>query len=269
MRRVFVASMGLLLVVGAQAVTQAAQGDAKVTIIHGLPGFTADIYVDDELLLDGFRPTSTAGPLDLPPATYDVDIREVGAAPDSEPVLSAALPVAAGSNISVVAHLTRTGDGTLTVFENAFSRIAAGESMLRVRHVAEGPSLSVRLDGRLAKEDLSLGDDWGTTADAGRHRISVRSSSSDDTLVASTPLVLEEGNAEIVYVVGSADSGDLDLMLQSIPGQGSVPSSVLSGDGGLGADAMFPPWVVVVMIGAGLTLLVCVRTLTRAGVPRP
>jgi Domain of unknown function (DUF4397) len=268
-RKVFVASVALVLAVGAQAVTQATPGNATVTIVHGLPGFTADIYVNDELLLDGFRPTSTAGPLDLPAGRYDVDIREVGAAPDSDPVLSAALPIRAGSNISVVAHLTRTGDGTLTVFVNAFPRLAPGKSLLRVRHVAEGPSLSVRVDGRVMKEGLSLGGEWGTTADAGRHRISVRSSSSDDTLVPSTPIVLKEGSAEIVYVVGSADAGDVDLMHQSIAGRGSVPSSVLSGDGGLGADASFPAWVVTVIVVAGLTLVVSVRRSTRAGIRHP
>ena len=143
----------LLFVVGTAGATPAASTKASVTIVHGLPGFTADIYLDGELLLNGFRPTSTAGPLRVAPRSYDVDIRTVGAPADSPPVLSATLPITAGSNISVVAHLTRGGDGygALTVFENTFQRLPAGRSLLRVRHVAGGPPLSVRFDGRLVK----------------------------------------------------------------------------------------------------------------------
>jgi hypothetical protein len=76
--------------------------------------------------------------------------------------LSGTLPVTGGSNISVVAHLSRAGDATLTVFENMFRRLPAGRSLLHVRHVSAGPPLSVRFDGRLVKEDLRIRE-WGTT----------------------------------------------------------------------------------------------------------
>jgi hypothetical protein len=258
MRKAFIVVGTLLFVVGTAGPTPAAPKQASVTIVHGLPGFTADIYLDGELLLDGFEPTSTAGPLRLAPGTYDVDIREVGAPADSPPVLSAKLPIKAGSNISVVAHLTRAGDGTLTVFENVFRRLPAGRSLLRVRLVAAGSPLSVRFDGRWVKKNLRSGGEWGTTTVPGPHRIAFGSSSGNDVLIPSTAIHLEEGVAQIVYVVGSAAS-NLELMLQSVRGLGSDPSGVLTGDGGLGADHLFPGWALAVMVAAGLTLLVCTR----------
>ena len=100
----------LVLLVGMTSVTSAASRKASVMIVHGLPGFTADVYVDGELLLDGFKPTSTAGPLQLDPGSYGVDIREVGASPNSPPVLTGTLRLSSRSNISVVAHLTRSGE---------------------------------------------------------------------------------------------------------------------------------------------------------------
>jgi hypothetical protein len=138
----------LLFVVGTAGATPAASTRASVTIVHGLPGFTTDSYLDGELLLDGFQPTSTAGPLRVAPRSYDVDIREVGAPADSPPVLSATLPITAGSNISVVAHLTHAGDGAVTVFENTFRRLPAGRSLLRVRHVAAASVGAVRWSPR-------------------------------------------------------------------------------------------------------------------------
>jgi Domain of unknown function (DUF4397) len=260
----------LLFVVGTAGATPAASTKASVTIVHGLPGFTADIYLDGKLLLNGFRPTSTAGPLRVAPRSYDVDIRVVGAPADSAPVLSATVPIRAGSNISVVAHLTRAGDGygALTVFENTFQRLPAGRSLLRVRHVAGGPPLSVRFDGRLVEENLRFRSEWGTTTDPGPHAISLGSSSANDPLIPSTDFDLEEGVARIVYVVGGpVGSGSLELMVQSVRGLRSTPSGVLTGDGGLGAEPpLFPRWALAVMVAAGVTLLVSARQFLKVRV---
>lgn len=260
MRRAFIIVGTLLFVAGTASATPAASTKASVTIVHGLPGFTADIYLDGELLLDGFRPTSTAGPLRVAPRSYDVDIRHVGAPADSPPTLSATLPITAGSNISVVAHLTRAGEGALTVFENTFRRLPAGRSLLHIRHVAGGPPLSVSFDGRLVKENLRFRGEWGTTTVPGRHRISFGSSSANDLLIPSTDIDLEEGVAQIVYVVsGPPGSGSLELVVQSVRGLRSAPSGVLTGDGGLGAEPLFPRWALAVMVVAGVTLLVSAR----------
>jgi hypothetical protein len=249
----------LLLVAGLASPAPAASTQASVTIVHGLPGFTADIYLDGDLLLDGFRPTSTAGPLRVAARSYDVDIREVGASADSAPVLSATLRIAEGSNISVVAHLTRAGEGTLTVFENVFQRLSPGRSLIHVRHVAAGPPLSVRLDGQLVKENLRLRGEWGMTAAPGRHAISFGSSSKNSPLIPSTDVDLQEGVAQIIYVVGSTRSGNLELMVQAVRGLHSAPSGVLTGDGGLGAEPLFPGWAIAVIVAAGVTLLLCFR----------
>src|SRR5687768_6302297 len=64
-----------------------AQADSSVTIVHGLPRFTADVYVNGELLLSGFKAESTTDPLTLTEGEYDVAIRDVGSPADSEPAL--------------------------------------------------------------------------------------------------------------------------------------------------------------------------------------
>jgi hypothetical protein len=251
----------LVFVVGMASVASAEPAKGSVTIIHGVPGFTADIYLDDELLLDGFQPTSTAGPLLVAPASYHVDIREVGTPADSPPVLSGTVDVAAGSNISIVAHLTRVGDPTLTVFHNAFEPLPAGRSLLLVRNVAAAPPLSVRLDGDRVKEGLREGGEWSTVTAPTRHMIAF--GSAGDVVIPPTDVHLEEGVAQIVYVVGTAEGGNLDLMLQTVSGFHSAPSGVLSGDGGLGASPAFPTWAIAVMVAAGVSLLVSTRQVLR------
>lgn len=253
----------LVFLVGMTSVTSAAPRKGSVMIIHGLPGFTADVYLDGQLLLDGFKPTSTAGPLRLAPGSYHVDIREVGAAADSPPALSGTLHVSAGSNTSVVAHLTRSGDPTLSIFHNTFQRLSAGRSLLDVRNVAAAPPLSIRLDDHRQKEGFREGREWSIAIAPGRHTIAFESSTANDLLIPSTDIRLEEGVAQIVYVVGSAKADNLDLMLQSVRGLRSAPSGVLTGDGGLGAEPGFPPWAAAVMIAAGATLIVCTRRLVK------
>jgi hypothetical protein len=44
---------------------------------------------------------------------------------------------------------------------------------------------------------------------------------------------LPEGAGQIVYLIGSADEGTLDLMVQSVADVATPPSGVLTGTGGL------------------------------------
>lgn len=263
MRKSFSGIMGaLLLAVAAMSGASASPGRGTVTILHGLPDFTVDVYLDDDLIVDGFRPTTATEPMRLDSGTYDLDVREVGAPATSPPTLSARVKVAPGSSQSVVAHLTRSGDETVSVFDNEFRRIPAGRSLLLVRDVAAAPGLRVLLDGRAigirppaAARGLALAP--------GRHRIEVRSGSNSDTLIPNTDIRLEEGVAEIVYVIGSARSDSLDLMLQSVRGHRSTPVGVLTGDGGLAAEPGFPAWALALLVAGGCALIGSTRLLRR------
>ncbi len=86
-------------------------------------------------------------------------------------------------------------------------------------------------------------------------------------LIPSTDIDLEEGVARIVYVIGGpVGSGSVELMVQSVRGLRSAPSGVLTGDGGLGAEPLFPRWAFAVMVVAGLTLLVSARQFLKVRV---
>ena len=239
---------------------QAVSGDASVTVIHGLPNFTADVYVNGELLLDGFRPTEIAGPLTLAPGRYDVAIRNVGDPADAQPVLADTLNVTANAVAAVVAHADAQGDPTLSVFSNDLSGVRAGRAALVIRSVAEVPLLDVEIDGKTVAADVAPGDEERVELAPGEYRLEVISSGGE---ALRGPVPLEEGSARIVYVIGSADEDTLDLMVQTIDDISSPPSDVLSGTGGLvdppAGSIRWPVLVFVLVAAAGMCTLPLVR----------
>src|SRR5688500_14862772 len=77
-----------------------AQETGTVTLVHGVRGLVADIYLDGKVALQVFQPERTAGPLNLPAGAHPVEVRPAGAPATSAPLLSATLTVPAGSRQS-------------------------------------------------------------------------------------------------------------------------------------------------------------------------
>lgn len=68
-----------------------AQPPAEVTVVHGIPGTSVDIYVDGQLTLSNFTFDQVAGPLALEPGTYTVALLPHGAPATSAPLLETIL----------------------------------------------------------------------------------------------------------------------------------------------------------------------------------
>jgi hypothetical protein len=234
---------------------------AIVTVLHALPEFTADVYVNGELTLSGFEPETATDPLELPAGEYTVEIRDVGAAPDSDPALEGTVDLRAGQNVSIIAGLTNDGAPALSVFINDMSRVPAGSSRVIVRNVADAPSFGVRLDGDLLFKKVPNSGEATKQIAAGVY--SFTTTLSGDSKIGPQELVLEEGTAGIVYTIGSADAGTLDLMFQTIEGLQNSPSSVLTGDGGLASPPGFPGWATATMTLGILCLIGSVAVLVR------
>jgi uncharacterized protein DUF4397 len=264
MRKLLMPTIGgaLLLTFAVGATAAGTPRESTVTIVHGLPGFTADVYLEGDLILDGFRPTQATDPMRLAPGTYDLAIRELGAPADSRPVLEGSVTLKPRSNISIVAHLTADGTETVSVFDNAFDRLPAGSSYLVVRDVASAPPFSIRLDQGLVVPSLGPGQERITRMDPGRYDLAVVSKATNETLMPATTIRLDEGAAQIVYVIGSEGSDSLDVMLQSVRGLHSSPRKILSGDGGLAADPSVPWWVFPAIV-AGVALVAAAPRLGR------
>ena len=244
-----------LLVIPVGGIAQAQPGNATVVVLHGLPAFTADVYVNGDLTLDGFEAITATDPLELPAGKYHIEIREVGAPADSAPALERTVRVKAGGNYSIIAHLTPDGQRTLSVFVNAPSRIDPGESRLVVRSVATAPPLDVEANGEAILEGVAGLEVAEAELSAGRYSLAFLASQGGQRLLPSQNLRLAEGDAYFLYVVGSADEGTLDLMVQHVGGLGSAPAGIQTGSGGMAAPAGFPTWATAAMAVATAAVL--------------
>jgi hypothetical protein len=258
----FVISGAAALIICLSGAGSAAPRPGTVTIVHALPGFTADVYVNHHLVLDGFRPTTATAPMRLDPGTYAVDLRAVGAPPNSKPALSAHLKVRPGSDTSIVAHLTEAGKPTISVFDNQMPRIPAGRSRLLVRDVAAGPDMLVELDGKTVPGVLTVGGERAIEAATGRHTIAILTAGSK-VLIPAKHVQLEEGVAEVVYAMGSAKSHTLNLMVQSVHHLRSTPAGILTGSGDAAAEPGFPGWAIVLMLVGTASVLIAAAMLHR------
>ena len=87
-RTLALAGAGVLALSSFAAIpAQAAEGDAKLSVLHAVPGLTVDVYVDGERTINDFKPGTLAGPLELPGGTYSVAITAADADDDSDPAI--------------------------------------------------------------------------------------------------------------------------------------------------------------------------------------
>src|SRR5215207_7537547 len=154
MKKILAAGVGAgaLIALGAVAPVNAADSPAMLSVLHGVPGLTVDVYVNDELTLDDFEPGELAGPLELPAGTYTVAITAADAAVD----------VPAGGS-AVVSNLTNPNEQKLDTTAGVVSAtiVAAGTTEPAVLgpadvDVAEGVNTIVYAWGSLEDGNLAL-----------------------------------------------------------------------------------------------------------------
>lgn len=218
------------------APAQAAEGDAKVSVLHAVPGLTVDVYVDGERTLNDFKPGTLAGPLDLPGGTYEVAITAADADDDSDPAIGPVdVTVEDNGNYTIVAHLDEGGDPTATAFENDTSTVDAALGRLTVRHVAAAPAVDVIAGGDAIIEGLTNPNEESLELDTGTVEASVAAAGTTDPVIGPAPVTLKESTTTIVYAWGSLDDDNLKLAVQEVAADGGSPNGVPSGEAGLAA----------------------------------
>ena len=232
-----------------------AQADeGMVTFIHavdGEDGFPADIYVNGELIFSSLRFLEGTQAVPYPAGDYEVDIFPAGDDPAaSESILSAAMEVTGGANLSVVASVTEAGVPTITVYVNDTSPIPVGMVRLTLRHGAAAPSVDVMVDGAVAVADFTNGDDVTAVLASGGYSVSLVPTGGGEELFQAD-LDLSEGTGYVVYGVGSVDGGSFDAAVQVLGQFFQTPEGVPSGSGGLaGNDSSSLP-----LLAVGISLL--------------
>ncbi len=218
--------------------------DAQLSVLHGVPGLTVDVYVNGDLTLDDFTPGTLAGPLDLPAGTYSVALTASDAADDSEPVLGPIdLPLDAGSSYTAVAHLDADAEPTASLFENDTEAAGAGEGKVTVRHTAaNAEGVEIVANGETSLGTFDNGEQLGPVAlPAGTISAEIKAG---DTVVPPTPadVPVNEGENTIVYAWGDASGGSVEIAVQSVDLAHSAPSGVPGGESGAAANTL-PAWI--------------------------
>lgn len=209
-----------------------AQGDASVTIVHGIPGITVDVQVDGEVVIAGFD----AGDIqDLTPLAGQtlqdiVATRSGGDEVVIGPIESFTVP--GEGNTSVVVHLDNSGRPTITPYLNAAPPTEQGRGLFTVRHVADAAPVAVTLDDEDVLSGIGNGQEGSVELPAGE--ITGAWITADGQRIAAVPTLLLEANTQlIVYVGGSREEENLEFYQQTIASDGtaeSAPAPMTDGD---------------------------------------
>lgn len=246
----------------ALATPAGAADDATVSVLHGVPGATVDVYANGDELLSNFTPGTLTDPVTLPAGDYDLKVTAAGAGADGDAIIEAnGVTVPAGANITVVAHLNADGTPVLTPFVNDTANVAAGQARVTVRHTAAAPAVDVRANGDVVFSGLTNPNEAKADVPAGTINADVVLAGTDTVAIGPADVTLAEGTNTIVYAWGSAADNNLQLAVQTISGLHSAPAGVPAGSGGQAAqdDAVARSAVVIgaagLAAGAALVLM--------------
>src|SRR3954462_2421335 len=130
--RTFIAAGAVAVGLGlALAAPSHAAGTSEVSVLHGVPGLTVDVYANGNKLLTDFKPGTLTDPVALPEGTYDLKVFAAGKGPSGTPAIEAkGVKVPAGANITVAPPLPAAGKPILTPYVNDVSRIKPGQTRL-------------------------------------------------------------------------------------------------------------------------------------------
>ena len=244
MRRTLTVLLSVLML-GALAVAPASAaepGKAELSVLHGIPGAIVDVYVDGNLTLDDFEFTTLAGPLELPAASYKVDIMADGDNPAGDtPILSGEIALPSGGNVTAVANLDASGTPTISVFNNDTTLTNVGQGRVTARHLAKAPAVDILAGGAVLFADVENGESGAADVPPGTYGVSINLAGTETQVFPATgtiPVPVSTNTAVIAYAIGDA-GGEFTVVPQIITlgapsGYGNV--SIVHGVPGLTVD---------------------------------
>ena len=191
---------------------------AKLSVLHGVPGLTVDVWVNGNRTLDNFKPGSLAGPLELAAGDYKIAITGSDAPNADSPVIGpVTVELDNGGNYTAVAHLDAGGAPTATLFTNDTKAPRNdNKGKLTVRHVAAAPAVDVLAGGTAVIEGLSNPDEATLKLKAGTISASVAAAGTTAPVIGPVDITVAGGKNTIIYAWGSLADGTLAAAVQVV-----------------------------------------------------
>jgi 3-hydroxymyristoyl/3-hydroxydecanoyl-(acyl carrier protein) dehydratase len=238
---------------GANAATVAST-DATVYVVHGINGrdlgartaLPVDVAVNGVCAIRHLRFRGIVGPLALAAGTYDVEVHLVErgktACGGATAISAKGLKLAAGSNVSIVAHLAEavTPSPTASVFANDVTA-DPGKARLIARHAANFGAVDVYVDGAPAFQGVMNGQQGAAGVSPGKHTVAITPAGSS-TKAFEESLRLRPSNVYAAYAVGTPANGTFEVLLQTLRMEKAASVYVVHGINGkdLGAPEALP-----------------------------
>ena len=212
-----------------------AQSLAQVFVIHGIPGqdvsgaprdLPVDVSVNGACALPNFRYGQIVGPLSLTAGTYTVAVHfpATGSCTSAAVIGPAQVPLAAGENATLLAHLTGTGTLTASKFVNDLRQTPAARARVVVHHTANAPAvdfyLTTQFGNTLATRGLatSVVNGEATTLPVAGQSTQFAITAAGQAAAAFGPagLSLQPNRAYLLYVVGSLANNSLGVIVKDV-----------------------------------------------------
>ena len=232
-------ALTLALAAGSMAFAPPLQA-ATVTVVHGVPGFRADVYVNGKKALTGFQAGAMTTPIHLPAGRYHLAIRPAGASPHSTPALAATVTLTDSENASVVAHLNAQGKPMISLYRNNVAPIAMGHSRLTFRQVAAAPPVDVLVNGKTLFRNVPNSAERTTVVSSHTYSVAVVSAGTKHRIWGPASVSVRPSRIYIAYAVGK--KGSVDQLVQQIRDPAPTPTRVQAGDSGLAAPGGSGSW---------------------------
>ncbi len=193
-----------------------AQASVDLTLVHGLPGVTADVAVDGTVVIDNFVPGSLANITSFAGQT----LTNLTVTDDSTgdvvigPIASVEVP-ASGSH-SLVVHLDDGGTPVLSTFANNTDAVTSGEARLTLRHTAEAPAVDLIIGTERPIVAATNGQSGEVERPAGQLSDAQLAPTGEAAIATLPALDMAANTNTIVYVIGSTSADTLDFVVQIV-----------------------------------------------------
>ncbi len=252
-------AVGVVLAAGASLPAAAVDsGMSDLSVLHGIPDTTVDVYVNGDLTLDNFAPGDLAGPLSLAPGVYSVAIAGETSTSATDGVILGPIDItlAADTSYTAVAHLKADDAPTVSLFTNDISATAAGEGRLTVRHVAGAPAVDVLANGEVAFPNLENPNEVMADLPVATYSAAVNLKDTDTTVIGPADVPVTEGVNTIVYAWGSAAGENLTVAVQAVDTHQGAPAGVFAGSAPVSDGNSLPIGLIAIaglaLVGAGV-----------------